>query len=136
MLVKINEVKTYTFEEFREIQENRGLINNLNLIEKSIDHIKNNKYMYLKLVFLIAITIDKGTLTVFASGSLETNLMNKATFIIDKLILLAKYGCMGMGLKDMVICLLNGGNMKEASFAGIQYWLGYLFLQFYPQLYA
>lgn len=136
MIIKINEVKTYTFEEFREIQENRELINKLNLIEKSIDHIKNNKYTYLKLVFFIAITIDKGTLTAFASGSLENNLMNKATFIIDKLIMLAKYACMGMGLKDMVICLLNGGNMKEASFSGIQYWLGYLFLQFYPQLYV
>ena len=39
MLVKINEVKTYTLKNLG-IQENRGLINKLNLIEKSIDHIK------------------------------------------------------------------------------------------------
>ena len=58
-----------------------------------------------------------------------------AITIIDKLTYLAKYACMGMGIKEMIICLLNGGNMREASFAGIQFWIGYLFLEFYPTLY-
>lgn len=110
-------------------------IDDLNRFDKFIGHIKKNKGIYLKLVALFAITIDSGTLIVLASGSLESGLSSMATSIVGKLIIVAKYACMGMGLKEMIICLLNGGNMREASFAGVQYWLGFLFLQFYPNLY-
>jgi hypothetical protein len=134
MLLKKYKVESYTFVEYREIQE-KELMDQLTILDKTIAHIKRNKAMYIKLVLLIAITIDKGTLTAFASGGLEANLANKFTLIIEKLIFLSKYACMGLGLKDMIICLLNGGNMREASFAGIQFWLGYLFLEFYPTLY-
>ena len=107
----------------------------ITLFDRAIGHIKKNKSMYIKLVILIAMTIDKGTLTVFASSSLESSLNILSKKLVGILVLIAKFGCMSMGLKEIIICLLNGGNMKEASIAGIQYWIGYIFLQLYPFLY-
>lgn len=101
------------------------------LIDKFIGHIERNKVMYKRLVILITILINSSTITAYATGGLG----DMAITIIDKLTYLAKYACMGMGIKEMIICLLNGGNMREASFAGIQFWIGYLFLEFYPTLY-
>ena len=91
--------------------------------------------MYIKLVILIAMTIDQGTLTVLASSKLEEGLTVLTDKLVGILILFAKTGCLGMGLKEMVICLLNGGNIKEASVSGLGYWIGYIFLQLYPYLY-
>jgi hypothetical protein len=42
---------------------------------------------------------------------------------------------MGMGLRNMIITTINGGNMKQAMTEGIQYWVAFLFMQFYPQLF-
>ena len=131
MLLKKYEVVTYTFSEYR----NLVTMENLNKFDRVIAHIKKNKTMYLKLVILLAMTIDKSSLTVLASGSLETSLNTLSTKLVGILIAFAKVGCMGMGLKAMVVVLLNGGNMKEASIEGIQYWIGYIFLQLYPFLY-
>ena len=72
-------------------------------------------------------------------GDYYSKLEEGLTVLTDKLvgilILFAKTGCLGMGLKEMVICLLNGGNIKEASVSGLGYWIGYIFLQLYPYLY-
>ena len=35
----------------------------------------------------------------------------------------------------MLTTMINGGNMKQASTEGVQYFLGYLFIQFYQQLF-
>ena len=107
----------------------------VNLFDRVIGHIKKNKSMYIKLVILIAMTIDQGTLTVLASSKLEEGLTVLTDKLVGILILFAKTGCLGMGLKEMVICLLNGGNIKEASVSGLGYWIGYIFLQLYPFLY-
>ena len=107
----------------------------VNLFDRVIGHIKKNKSMYIKLVILIAMTIDQGTLTVLASSKLEEGLTVLTDKLVGILILFAKTGCLGMGLKEMVICLLNGGNIKEASVSGLGYWIGYIFLQLYPYLY-
>ena len=131
MLLKKYEVKTYTFSEYR----NLVTMENLNKFDRTIAHIKKNKTMYLKLVILLAMTIDKSSLTALASGSLETSLNALSTKLVRIIVAFAKVGCMGMGLKAMVVTLLNGGNMKEASIEGIQYWIGYIFLQLYPFLY-
>ena len=131
MLLKKYEVKTYTFSEYR----NLVTMENLNKFDRTIAHIKKNKTMYLKLVILLAMTIDRSSLTVLASGSLESSLNVLSTKLVGILIAFAKVGCMGMGLKAMVVSLLNGSNMKEASIEGIQYWIGYIFLQLYPFLY-
>ena len=107
----------------------------ITLFDRAIGHIKKNKSMYIKLVILIAMTIDKGTLTVFASSSLESSLNILSKKLVGILVLIAKFGCMSMGLKEMVICLLTGANIKEASVSGLGYWIGYIFLQLYPYLY-
>ena len=131
MLLNKYKIKTYTFSEYK----NLVTMENLNKFDKVIEHIKKNKNMYLKLVILLAMTIDRSSLTVLASGSLESSLNVLSTKLVGILIAFAKVGCMGLGLKAMVVVLLNGGNMKEASIEGIQYWIGYIFLQLYPFLY-
>ena len=131
MLLNKYKVETYTFSEYK----NLVTMENLNKFDRVIAHIKKNKSMYLKLVILLAMTIDRSSLTVLASGSLESSLSTLSTKLVGILIAFAKVGCMGMGLKAMVVTLLNGGNMKEASIEGIQYWIGYIFLQLYPFLY-
>ena len=131
MLLNKYKVETYTFSEYK----NLVTMENLNKFDRVIAHIKKNKSMYLKLVILLAMTIDRSSLTVLASGSLESSLNVLSTKLVGILIAFAKVGCMGMGLKAMVVTLLNGGNMKEASIEGIQYWIGYIFLQLYPFLY-
>lgn len=123
--------KSYKFAEYRNLVN----MENLNKLDKVIAHIKKNKRMYLKLIILLAMTIDRSSLTVLASGPLESSLNVLSTKLVGILIAFAKVGCMGMGLKAMVVTLLNGGNMKEASIEGIQYWIGYIFLQLYPFLY-
>ena len=131
MLLNKYKVETYTFSEYK----NLVTMENLNKFDRVIAHIKKNKSMYLKLVILLAMTIDRSSLTVLASGSLKSSLNVLSTKLVGILIAFAKVGCMGMGLKAMVVVLLNGGNMKEASIEGIQYWIGYIFLQLYPFLY-
>ena len=132
MLLRRYEVETYTFSQYR----NLVTIENLNKFDRVIAHIKKNKTMYLKLVILLAMTIDRSSLVTLAlGGSLESSLDIISTKLVGMLVAFAKVGCMGMGLKAMVVTLLNGGNMKEASIEGIQYWIGYIFLQLYPYLY-
>lgn len=135
MVLKKYEV--YTVSEFL----NKGPSDISNL-DKMIGHLKRNKKMYLMLVVAIAVTIDLSgitlgniTVAMVDVGSIEASISGSVGSIINLLIVLSRYACMGMGLKEMIICMLNGGNMKEASYSGIQYWLGFLFLQFYPQLF-
>lgn len=135
MLIKINEVKTYTFKEFKEIQENREIISKYNIedikqLDKIIGPIKKNKVMYGRLVFVTALFLHANSI-VFASGGLET----VAPDIIKIFLNIMKWGCIGRGLYEMAFTMISGGNIKQAMTFGVQYWIGFLFLQFYPQLY-
>lgn len=106
------------------------------LIDRIIGHIKRNKKMYLKLVILLAMTIDSTTLTAYATtGNFDEKLVTIWDTIKSLLFAAGKFSCMGLGLKEMIICLIDGGNIKEATYSGMQYWLGYIFLQLYPSLY-
>ena len=138
MLIKIDEVKTYTFQEFREIQDKRVLKythNNkdIKLVDKIISHIKKNKVMYSRLVFVIAILLHLNPVTAYASEFDYLN--NEFSLIIDLIKTFAKWGCLGMGLKRLAEEMLAGANFKQASTAGVQYWLCYVFIQFYPKLF-
>lgn len=111
-------------------------------LDKIIGHIKRNKKRYLALVVAIAFTIDLSGITLVnttvATVGLETitgSITPKLELIIDALKFLIKYSCLGMGLKTMIICILNGGNLKQAMTEGTQYWLAYLFIEFYPTLF-
>ena len=136
MLMKINEVKTYTFSEFREIQENKQIKTNneVAIASKVLDHIKRNKRMYTRLVLTTALMLHFNMNFVFA-GNISNSLDSTFGQLITLLKQFAKWGCLGLGLKKTIEEMLAGANFKQASTAGIQYWLAYIFIQFYPKLF-
>lgn len=136
MLMSINEVKTYSFQEFKEIQESRKLkyIKIIDFAEKVIENIKRNKTMYTRLVFATAIILHLNMNFVFAND-IGSSLDSTFGQLVELLKDFAKWGCLGMGLKRLVEEMLSGANFKQASSAGVQYWLCYLFIQFYPKLF-
>ena len=136
MLMKINEVKSYTFSEFREIQENKQIKTNneVAIASKVLDHIKRNKRMYTRLVLTTALMLHFNMNFVFA-GNISNSLDSTFGQLITLLKQFAKWGCLGLGLKKTIEEMLAGANFKQASTAGIQYWLAYIFIQFYPKLF-
>ena len=48
----------------------------------------------------------------------------------------AKYGCMCMGIKSIIENALQGADFKQATTSGIQYFLIYILLSFYPKLFS
>ena len=71
MLLKKYEV--YTISEFM----NREIIEELNTIDRAIEHLKKHKEKYMLAVVLIAITIDSATLQVFADDATLWNSLDK-----------------------------------------------------------
>ena len=136
MLMKINEVKTYTFSEFREIQENREIKtrNEITLVNNLLDHIKKNKVVYSRLVLTTALLIHFNFNFVFAND-FGASLDVAGQQILDLLMAFAKWGCIGFGVKDMIVTVLNGGNVKHAINNGLVYILAYVFISLYPQLF-
>lgn len=135
ILVNGNTISEIACEKAVRVRENRKLKGeDLELANKMLAHIKRNKKMYFKLVVITALMLHYDMNFVHAS-SLENSLDSVGNKLVGMLMSVAKWGCMGMGLRNMVITLLNGGNMKNAMSEGIQYCLGYLFIEFYPQLF-
>lgn len=48
---------------------------------------------------------------------------------------IAKYCFLALGFKDAIVKILNGGTVKEAIQASLQYAFGYMFLMLYPTLF-
>ena len=139
MLFTVNEVKTYTFKEFNEIQENRKIEEkytkeDLNICERILEHIKTNKVMYGKLVLTTAILLYLNVNIGYAV-SIEASIDTTFNQLIELIKSFAKWGCLGMGLKRSIEEMLSGANFKQASTAGVQYWLCFIFIQFYPKLF-
>ena len=106
------------------------------MFDKILGHFKRNKKVYLRIVFVLAITLDRATLIACADSATFISKLNELWDRISGLLFaVGKFSCMGIGIKEMVVCLIDGGNMKEASYAGMKYWLGFIFLQIYPGLY-
>ncbi len=103
------------------------------LASKILNNIKSNKIMYSKVVLSTALIMHIN-INIFAIDT-ATTMDNTFKQLIDLLLSFAKWGCLGMGLKSSIESMLNGGNFKQASMAGIQYWLAYIFLQLYPKLF-
>lgn len=122
MLLK--KYETYTFSEYKELKD-------LSTIDKLIGNLKKNKKEYANLVCLLAITIPK---QVFAQTN-DIGLGDTGFEIVHLLLKFAKYGCMAMGVKNMVEEMLQGANIKEATGAGIQYFIFYIILNLYPKLF-
>lgn len=120
-------MKSYTFSEYRQLQE-------LSTIDKFIGNLKKNKKEYTKLVFLLAIFLNNNN-SIYAE-TLEAGLGSAANEIIHMVLVFGKYGCLGMGIKSMIEEMLQGANIKEATGAGLQYFIFYIVLQLYPKLFS
>ena len=118
-------MKTYTFAEYRQLQE-------MSKIDLFLGELKKNKKEYAKLVFILAISIPKSS---FAATN-DLGLSSVAWEIIGMVLSFGKYACLGMGTKAMIETMLAGGNVKEATGSGIQYFIFYIVLNVYPKLFS
>ena len=121
-------IKTYSISEFLHLEEE-----NLNMIEKFLDHIKRNKVVYSRLVLLVALLMKNNN--IIYAESFEVSLNNSAKQIIDMLLVLAKYSFLGLGLKEIISTMIAGGSFKEATTSGMQYLLTYVLIKLYPSLF-
>lgn len=123
-------IRTYSFYDFRTQYTSEDIT----LVNRIISHIQNNKIMYTRLILVTALLLHFNINFVFAN---EVGTSLDATFnqLIELLKDFAKWGCLGMGLKKLVEEMLSGANFKQASVAGMQCWLCYIFIQFYPKLF-
>ena len=121
-------VKYYTFSEFLHLEEE-----DLNMIEKFLDHIKRNKVVYSRLVLLVALLMKNNN--IIYAESFEVSLNNSAKQIIDMLLVLAKYSFLGLGLKEIISTMIDGGSFKDATTSGMQYLLTYVLIKLYPSLF-
>ena len=123
-------IRTYSFYDFRTQYTSEDIT----LVNRIISHIQTNKIMYTRLILVTALLLHFNINFVFAN---EVGTSLDATFnqLIELLKDFAKWGCLGMGLKKLVEEMLSGANFKQASVAGMQYWLCYIFIQFYPKLF-
>lgn len=129
LLNKYKKIEVYTFSEFRERNNE-----DIRLVEIVLEHIKENKFVYARLVLVVALMLHYDCF-IFANG-FESSLDRVGNQLLDMLMAFAKWGCLAMGVKDMVVTLLNGGNMKHAINNGLMYLLGYIFISIYPQLFS
>lgn len=120
-------METYTISEFLHKDKY-----DINAIDKFIGNLKKNKKEYARLVFLLAISIPK---PIFAQNN-DMGLGDVAYEIIHMVLVFAKYGCLGKGILCMTNEMLAGANLKEASSAGIQYFVFYIVLNIYPRLFS
>ena len=133
MLFTINKEETFSISEFKEIQANKELVKEeLELVEMVINHVKRNKEFYTRVGITTASILSYNTTLTFASSLGMDDSFNEIIGLIKNF---GKYGCLGLGLKKTIEEMLAGASFKQASTAGIQYWLCYLFIQFYPKLF-
>ena len=107
-------------------------IKKYNDLDELIGNLKKNKKEYAKLVFILAVSIPKPILAVSTNAALGP----VANEIIDMILMFGKYGCLGMGTKSMIENMLAGANLKEATGAGLQYFIFYIVLNIYPKLFS
>ena len=126
--------KKYKFDNTNTLilftDENK--IKKYNDIDKLIDKLKGNKKAYAKLVFLLAVSIPKPVLAATTSMGLGP----VANEIINMILVLGRYGCLGMRTKSTIEKMLAGANIKEATGAGLQYFIFYIVLNIYPKLFS
>lgn len=143
ILVDGNTVKEMVFEKVVKVREFKKVelvkevsFNNkeIEIANKVIEHIKRNKLAYARLVLITAIMLHFD-IVIYANG-FEASLDRVGNQILNMLMSFAKWGCLAMGIKDMVATLINGGNMKNSINSGLMYLLGYVFISIYPQLFS
>ena len=120
-------MKTYTFSEYKAMQEMSDL-------ERLIGELKKNKEMYIKVVFTLACLMNCNN-SVYAATT-DMGLSSVAHEIIGMVLTFGRYGCLTMGAKAMIESMLAGGNVKQATGDGIQYFIFYIVLNVYPKLFS
>jgi len=129
MLFTINKEEIFSISEFKEIQANKEVVKEeLELVEKVIDHVKRNKDFYIRVGLTTTSILSYNTVLSYASSLGMDSAFNEIIGLIKDF---GKYGCLGLGLKKTIEEMLAGASFKQASTAGIQYRLCYLFIQFY-----
>lgn len=123
-------VNGYTVTEHMQLVKSKK---DIDLVNKVIEHIKANKMMYSKLVLFTALLLHFDIL-VYAD-SFQASIDRVGYQILDMLKAVARWGCLSMGIKEMITTVLNGGNIKNAINNGLMYLLGYVFISLYPQLF-
>lgn len=116
-----------------EIERELDLQNiNINLIEKSIKHLKRNKSKYMLLIYIIAITVDLSSITVFAS---DISAIDKAGMEILNLIRKVGYW-VGIILcaKDVIKHCMRGHTDSIGSVVAM-YGMSFGVLYFLPWLF-
>ena len=107
-------------------------IKKYNDLDELIGNLKKNKKEYAKLVLILAVSIPKPVLAATTSMGLGP----VANEIINMILVFGRYGCLGMGTKSMIENMLAGANLKEATGAGLQYFIFYIVLNIYPKLFS
>ena len=120
-------METYTISEFLHKDEYDP-----NAIDRFLGNLKKNKKEYAKLVFILAVSIPKNS---FAATN-DMGLGSVAWEIIGMVLSFGKWACLGMGTKAMIETMLAGGNVKDATGAGLQYFIFYIVLNIYPKLFS
>lgn len=120
-------MKSYTFSEYKQMMESEYTI-----VEKFLNSL--SKVEYKRLIVLIAIFMHRGLISYGATTEVEIS--NVANQILDLLMIFAQYGCMCMGIKSIIENALQGADFRQATTAGIQYFLIYILLTFYPKLFS
>jgi succinate dehydrogenase hydrophobic anchor subunit len=124
-------MKSYTFSEYKQMIENENISKYI-IVEKFLNSL--SKVEYKKIIILIAIFMHKGFISYGITT--ETEISNVANQILDLLMIFAQYGCMCMGIKSIIENALQGADFRQATTAGIQYFLIYILLTFYPKLFS
>ena len=123
-------INGYTVTEHMQLVRSK---NDLSLVSRMIEHIKANKVMYARLIFITALLLHFDIL--IYADSFESSLDRVGNQIIKMLMSVAKWGCLSMGLKEAIGTVLNGGNVKNAINSSLMYLLLYVFISLYPQLF-
>ena len=124
-------MKSYTFSEYKQMIENENISKYI-IVEKFLNSL--SKVEYKKLIILVVILIHKGFISYGITT--EAEISNVANQILDLLMIFAQYGCMCMGIKSIIENALQGADFRQATTAGIQYFLIYILLTFYPKLFS
>ena len=123
-------INGYTVTEHMQLVRSK---NDLSLVSRMIEHIKANKVMYARLIFITALLLHFDIL--IYADSFGYSLDRVGNQIINMLMSVAKWGCLSMGLKEAIGTVLNGGNVKNAINSSLMYLLLYVFISLYPQLF-
>lgn len=102
---------------------------NLTMLDKTINHIKKNKYKYLLLVLLLATTIDFSTIQVFA---VDTATIDKAGLEILSLIRKVAYWVAIICCAKDVVKLSMRGQLENIGSIVMMYLMGFGVLYFLP----